>query len=1498
MAVPKAGEVYCADDGTVSVVLDDTHDPNYEPSTEELAQYAEWLGIDPSTEGGLMWIAREGLRAPLPKEWKPCKTDTGDVYYFNFSTGDSIWDHPLDEHYKSKVTQERLKLGLPSRSNASGGTEKGVKKKKKTATKGLSDAQRADDDDDDDGIEEGGGRSGGRASRKGKKGGGSRQGAADSQATPPTTSSQSQLSSASSSAQALGLPKQLPRVGRLGALGSDSAAAAKPDISDILPAPTVAKNPIVVPGSSNQFGLSGAGSPAGSVFSQRGMLGGGTGGGSSIITGPSASASSSVATVGVFPDAAADEERKLRATLAQEHDAVIEGLRRKCDEQVREATQAQEQQRQRLQSELDASVREAAEDAERATSRRTKRELSLFEDSLEKQLVDLRRTLQQQQAILNDEVEAGRRTTAAEVASRQRWADGEVARQVALRQRETEERWSAEKANLELSTESQVRDVLNQATSRAQAARAAETERQQSRWRQLVAHQQLELSELKDSLSKALDDERSTDGTPGNAIQTDPKVAAFEAECNSAIEREKSALERQLTALRERLEEDWAAATTETASLIATERQQQQPTSPPGGHDDDNNDVSRAENDDAERQLEAVKGAVINERIQKERAFAAETEALVEKAKADARRRAQSATLKKQSDRDAERRRDASELQKRDLLAIDRQHHAEMAALSAKRQSAVSSAAGNDVITTATTATGAAVSGDALLRQPSLGQRQEEWLTAERSRRRDAQRQILASFDAQKQQLLRRRLDTAATIPATLAAADDSAAFDEAVSRETASARADAEAANQRALAHLERQLASEEAKALREHRDKAEADMQRRLRSLSEQQNAKVASMNATQLSPPSKAALGVGHTSRSSSRPNSDARSDQLLKSMVSRRVESETTALEQTQRLFEESLKQQLTALEWQLSHPPPPPPLLPPRPAPAAPLNALATHDDAASSMRRQSTALSIDSPLCGTLSSPLDPAAVHGPTTTLMNTSPCLLLPPRPSSVASAQLNAILLRGNSDHLAATDRMSDSQGQRGNMASSARGEGEGFGEGRSQLRRELAMNAVPAGGGGGSRTASAMSSPARPPPSQMSTATLRFPTAVYEELLTAKERVRSQKAAIRKEQAALEIARMEWKSDVKHAQRQRDRASLTLLQRAKDVLEDQARSLNTRTLRVKEASRRLRAREAELAAALSPSAVVVGHPRRTDSAERTVYPTGRGIHGGGGDDATRRSLRFAASSTTTAAAVTGCDEAEDEEAEDTTIPSCARPSCAVVGEDVVGGGRRQGEGAARGGPGGVTMVGALQQLFAKFEAVEDTLRRQQRVAPGTADEARRDVNEAEDRSPPRRRSDRLHPQGVHNPRSGHPTQPQPQQQQRIRHYTFAPTRTMLDDPDVQRAGAGAGGGGGGGGAAGGNDRRRSHDGISTSSRDHRQDPPRAAERQRPARRRQDEEGGPVESSGGGGNDHRGRLPPSSGMPSTTNTGVIGEKVTSWIDTLQPERVGDGALGSRRL
>ncbi|XP_008567846.1 PREDICTED: centrosomal protein of 164 kDa isoform X3 [Galeopterus variegatus] len=111
------------------VVLEEDYDETYIPSEQEILEFAREIGIDPIKEPELMWLAREGIVAPLPAEWKPCQHITGDIYYFNFANGQSMWDHPCDEHYRNLVIQERGKL------SATGAIKKKNKKKKKEKEK-------------------------------------------------------------------------------------------------------------------------------------------------------------------------------------------------------------------------------------------------------------------------------------------------------------------------------------------------------------------------------------------------------------------------------------------------------------------------------------------------------------------------------------------------------------------------------------------------------------------------------------------------------------------------------------------------------------------------------------------------------------------------------------------------------------------------------------------------------------------------------------------------------------------------------------------------------------------------------------------------------------------------------------------------------------------------------------------------------------------------------------------------------------------------------------------------------------------------------------------------------------------------------------------------------------------------------------------------------------------------------------------------------------------
>jgi WW domain len=92
----------------------------------EILEYARYLGMDPDEDHDLLYIAKEGLKAPLPENWKPCKTREGDIYYFNFDSRQSQWEHPCDEFYKKKYTEAKSKKTV--KKGSAGKTESKFKK--------------------------------------------------------------------------------------------------------------------------------------------------------------------------------------------------------------------------------------------------------------------------------------------------------------------------------------------------------------------------------------------------------------------------------------------------------------------------------------------------------------------------------------------------------------------------------------------------------------------------------------------------------------------------------------------------------------------------------------------------------------------------------------------------------------------------------------------------------------------------------------------------------------------------------------------------------------------------------------------------------------------------------------------------------------------------------------------------------------------------------------------------------------------------------------------------------------------------------------------------------------------------------------------------------------------------------------------------------------------------------------------------------------------------
>ena len=56
------------------MILEEEIDEMYEPSVQEISDYALYLGIDLQEDYDLIYIAKEGLKAPLPPPWKPCQS--------------------------------------------------------------------------------------------------------------------------------------------------------------------------------------------------------------------------------------------------------------------------------------------------------------------------------------------------------------------------------------------------------------------------------------------------------------------------------------------------------------------------------------------------------------------------------------------------------------------------------------------------------------------------------------------------------------------------------------------------------------------------------------------------------------------------------------------------------------------------------------------------------------------------------------------------------------------------------------------------------------------------------------------------------------------------------------------------------------------------------------------------------------------------------------------------------------------------------------------------------------------------------------------------------------------------------------------------------------------------------------------------------------------------------------------------------------------------------
>mmetsp|Transcript_14063 Transcript_14063/g.39847 ORF Transcript_14063/g.39847 Transcript_14063/m.39847 type:complete len:495 (+) Transcript_14063:293-1777(+) len=73
----------------------------------EVGRVAELLGIDPLQEPGLLWIAEQGVDAPLPEGWRKISNGGARVAYVNNSSGTVVTEHPLHPQLRKLVHKMR-----------------------------------------------------------------------------------------------------------------------------------------------------------------------------------------------------------------------------------------------------------------------------------------------------------------------------------------------------------------------------------------------------------------------------------------------------------------------------------------------------------------------------------------------------------------------------------------------------------------------------------------------------------------------------------------------------------------------------------------------------------------------------------------------------------------------------------------------------------------------------------------------------------------------------------------------------------------------------------------------------------------------------------------------------------------------------------------------------------------------------------------------------------------------------------------------------------------------------------------------------------------------------------------------------------------------------------------------------------------------------------------------------------------------------------------------
>mmetsp|Transcript_47670 Transcript_47670/g.91012 ORF Transcript_47670/g.91012 Transcript_47670/m.91012 type:complete len:837 (+) Transcript_47670:329-2839(+) len=109
-------------------------------TANEIISYARHLGIDPTYDADLLWIAEQAYNAPVPENWEEHMDDHDNIYYFNKLTGVASWTHPLEDHFRSlfiKCRVEKEKTAL-------------IEKRRAERLQQMNDSESSDSEEDEE----------------------------------------------------------------------------------------------------------------------------------------------------------------------------------------------------------------------------------------------------------------------------------------------------------------------------------------------------------------------------------------------------------------------------------------------------------------------------------------------------------------------------------------------------------------------------------------------------------------------------------------------------------------------------------------------------------------------------------------------------------------------------------------------------------------------------------------------------------------------------------------------------------------------------------------------------------------------------------------------------------------------------------------------------------------------------------------------------------------------------------------------------------------------------------------------------------------------------------------------------------------------------------------------------------------------------------------------------------------------------------------------------